>query len=147
MTIDPRLVLRALPEASTFAFEKFGQTFYGSLQDREFVPLGGMHDGGAEGFDSSKEKEPELFEEAQTSSFLQVSKEVTVRSKVRRTVKRLREYGRDPKVVTYLTSQAVADIDKEEKLLSDELGCRIRIRDLAFIEVNINTTPYHTGRV
>ncbi|MDK4739419.1 hypothetical protein PH547_11095 [Rhizobium sp. CNPSo 3464] len=139
--IDPRLVLRALPEVDTWAFEKFGQTFYGALQDREFVPLGGMHDGGAEGFDStSAELEPEVFFEEETSSFLQISKEATTRSKIRRTVKRLREYGRAPKVLTYLSSQVIPDIDKEEKLLSDELGCKIRIRDAAFIEVNINAS-------
>lgn len=140
--IDPRLVLRALPEVGTWQFEKFGEIFYGSLQDREFVPLGGMHDGGAEGFDSdNNELEPETFFDEGGTNFLQISKEATVRSKIRRTVKRLREYGRDPRVLTYLSSQVIPDIDKEERLLSDELGCRIRIRDGNFIEVNINATP------
>lgn len=46
--IDQRLVPIALEQVDTTNFERFGQTFYGSLQDREFVPLGGMHDGGAE---------------------------------------------------------------------------------------------------
>ena len=73
-TIDPRLVSRALADVDTFNFERFGQTFYGSIQDREFVPLGGMHDGGAEGFDGEHDTEPELFEETGSSSFLQISK-------------------------------------------------------------------------
>jgi len=140
ITIDPRLVLRALTDVDPLNFERFGQTFYSSIQDREFVPLGGMHDGGAEGFDSRREAEPELFAETESSSFLQISKEATVRSKIRKTIKRLRDFGRDPKVLTFLSSQVVASLDKEEKLLSDELGCKIRIRDARFIEVNINAT-------
>ena len=139
--IDPRLVTRALDEVDTYNFERFGQTFYGAMQDREFVPLGGMHDGGAEGFDSELAIEPDLFEEAETSSFLQVSKEATVRAKIRKTVRRLREYGRKPSVLTFLTSQVVADIDKEEKVLLAELSCKIRIRDAKFIEININASP------
>lgn len=111
------------------------------MQDREFVPLGGLHDGGAEGFDANNhELEPETFFEDSTSSFLQISKEVTVRSKIRRTVKRLREYGRNPNILTYLSSQIIPIIDKEERLLSKELGCIIRIRDANFIQVNINAT-------
>lgn len=139
--IDPRLVARALQEVDTYNFERFGQTFYGAMQDREFVPLGGMHDGGAEGFDSDPVAELELFEEAETSSFLQVSKEVTVRAKIRKTIKRLREYGRTPSVLTYLSSLVVPNIDKEEKVLSDALGCKIRIRDAKFIEINVNASP------
>jgi hypothetical protein len=135
--IDPRLVARALEEVDTYSFERFGQTFYGAMQDREFVPLGGMHDGGAEGFDGELAVEPELFEEAETSSFLQVSKEATVRAKIRKTVKRLRDYGRKLSVLTYLSSKIVPDIDKEEKALGDALGCKIRIRDAKFIEINI----------
>lgn len=140
-SIDPRLVARALQEVDAYNFERFGQTFYGAMQDREFVPLGGMHDGGAEGFDGDPVVEPELFEEVDTSSFLQVSKETTIRAKIRKTVKRLREYGRTPSVVTYLSSQVVSDIDKEEKALSEVLGCRIRIRDARFIETNVNASP------
>ncbi|WP_152047602.1 hypothetical protein [Aureimonas psammosilenae] len=139
--IDPRLVPRALPEVDTRSFELFGQTFYGAMQDREFVPLGGMHDGGAEGFDAPPLHEPEMFEEAATGRFLQVSKEANPRSKVRKTVRRLRQFGREPKTLAYVTSQLVPDIDKEETLLSKELGCRIDIRDARYIEININSAP------
>lgn len=140
--IDQRLVPPALHNVDTANFERFGQTFYGALQDREFVPLGGMHDGGAEGFD---EVDPELFIDESASSFLQISKQKTTRAKIRATVRRLRAYGRDPKVLTYLTSEEVGDVDVEQSALSNELKCKIRIRDSKFIEVNINATPAIQG--
>lgn len=143
--IDPRLVESALSKVDPAAFERFGQIFYGALQDREFIPLGGMHDGGAEGFDAPALLEPELFEEAATSSFLQISKEKTTRSKIRKTVKRLRQFGRNPKILTYLTSERVDSIDVEESLLSEELSCKIRIRDGLFIEAGINSSPSVQG--
>lgn len=143
--IDQRLVSLALKDVDTANFERFAQTFYGALQDREFVPLGGVHDGGAEGFDASTAIDPEVFEETGTSIFLRVSKQKTFRAKIRSTVARLKEFGRNPKVLTYLTSETVSNIDKEEAELSRELRCLIRIRDAKFIEVNINTDPAVQG--
>jgi hypothetical protein len=136
--IDQRLVALALEAVDTHNFERFAQTFYGAIQDREFVPLGGVHDGGAEGFDAQPE-DPDVFVDEAATSFIQVSKQVTTRQKIRSTVKRLREYGRTPKVVTYITSLVVPDIDKVEAALSQELQCRISIRDAKYIEAYINS--------
>ncbi|WP_428683651.1 hypothetical protein [Sphingopyxis sp.] len=140
--IDQRLVAYALEAVDTSNFEKFAQTFYGAMQDREFVPLGGLHDGGAEGYDAFG---PEIAADEEASSFIQVSKQVATNQKIRQTVHRLREYGRTPKVLTYITSQTVKDIDKIEKKLGDDLGCRIAIRDARYIEININTNSATQG--
>lgn len=142
--IDQRLVSSALQYVDTANFERFGQAFYGALQDREFVPLGGVHDGGAEGFDSP-ENDSELFVDEASSNFLQVSKQESTRQKIRATIKRLRAYGRTPKVLTYITSREVADTDVEQADLSKELSCQIRIRDAKFIEGNINASPVIEG--
>ncbi|WP_165324657.1 hypothetical protein [Rhizorhabdus phycosphaerae] len=138
--IDPRLVAKALIDVDTSNFERFAQVFYGDLQDRNFVPLGGVHDGGAEGFDAALTNDPELFVDEAATSFLQVSKEVSTRGKIRKTHARLVAYGRNPKALTYITSQTVKDIDKDERVLSDELGCRVAIRDAKFIEIYINSS-------
>jgi hypothetical protein len=103
-----------------------------------------MHDGGAEGFDSP-ESDTELFVDETATNFLQVSKQQTTRAKIRQTVKRLRAYDRNPKVLTYVTSQPVQDTDLEQAVLSRELSCKIRIRDSAFIEANINASPVIQG--
>jgi hypothetical protein len=79
--IDQRLVAIALDAVDTTNFEKFAQTFYGAIQDREFVPLGGVHDGGAEGFDANGATDLELFTDESASTFLQVSKQISTRKK------------------------------------------------------------------
>lgn len=43
--------------------------------------------------------------------------------------------------MTYVTSEVIPDVDKEEATLSRELDCRISIRDGNFIAVNINASP------
>lgn len=138
--INQRLVPIALKECGTHDFERFGQTFYGAMQDREFVPLGGTQDGGADGFN-----EPEMFMDETTTSFLQISKQATTRPKIRQTIDRLKEFGRNPKVLTYLTSQTVPNIDVEQSKLTRELKCKIIIRDAKFIETNINSSPVIQG--
>ena len=121
-------------EADPTSFERFAQAFYSALVGKDFVPLGGIHDGGAEGF-----LDPELFGDTQARHFLQVSKQEGFRSKIRQTVRRLREVKRNPTSLTYLTSEIIPYIDKEEEALGDELNCQIRIRDGKFIETNVNT--------
>jgi hypothetical protein len=142
--IDQRLVPLALENVDPWNFERFGQTFYGALQDREFVPLGGVHDGGAEGFDNP-EIDSELFTDQGATNFLQVSKQQATRKKIRDTVNRLRQFGRAPKVLTYITSMTVSNIDAEQISLGKELDCRINIRDAKFIESNINSGPAIQG--
>jgi hypothetical protein len=143
--IDQRLVPLALQHVDTGHFERFGQTFYGAMQDREFVPLGGMHDGGAEGFDAPEPIGPDLYVDESGGRYLQVSKQASTRAKIRGTLKRLREYGRDPKVLTYVTSVVVPNVESEERALSKELSCQVAIRDANFIEVNINTNEVIQG--
>lgn len=71
---------------------------------------------------------------------MQISKQETFRKKIRATIKRLRDFGRNPKVLTYLTSVNVQNIDREEFELSKELSCKISIRDRNFITTNINAS-------
>lgn len=148
--INQKLVAVALKDVDTTNFERFAQTFYGAMQDREFVPLGGMHDGGAEGYDAPL-LGPEVFEDETkqnfilADSFIQVSKQETTNKKIRDTVARLKVYGRSPKILTYLTSQSVKDTDKREVSLSRELGLKIIIRDAGYIETYINYSDMTKG--
>lgn len=133
-TINGNDVAVGLQVIDTGNFERFGQAFYAALVGKNFVPLGGMHDGGAEGY-----IEPELSEDAEAKHFLQVSKQGTFKTKIRGTVQRLREYGRKPVSLTYISSLVISDQDSIEENLSDELDCRIRIRDAKYIETQINS--------
>ncbi len=53
-TVDPREVEIALERIDGAAFEKFAQQFYGASKEPPYVPLGGVNDGGAEGFDDAE---------------------------------------------------------------------------------------------
>lgn len=133
MTVDHKLVKIALEEVSTSDFEKFCQSFWGAIIGREFVPLGGVHDGGADGC-----IEPELFEEQSTQNFIQISKQVNVRTKIVDTINRLREFGRELKSITYLTNQEVTNSDRLEYAIYEEYSVKLQIRDRKYIEAHIN---------
>lgn len=65
----------------------------------------------------------------------------TYRSKIRRTVSRLREFGRQPSELIYAASRTVKFADNEERALSRELDCTVRIRDGAYIASHVNDGP------
>ncbi|MGY4457760.1 hypothetical protein [Bradyrhizobium sp. LB13.1] len=136
MTVNHQLAELALQRAGGFDFEAFCQPFFASLTGANFIPVGGYHDGGADGFDADR-----VFEAATAGQFWQFSIEQNHRSKIRRTVKALTEGGRTPKLLTYGTTAVVQKIDQEEDLLSEELGIRVRIRDLKYIVAHINNSP------
>jgi hypothetical protein len=136
VSVPAKLAPIALNEVDTSNFEKFGQSFFAGMMGKNFVPLGGLHDGGADGF-----FEPELFGDASATHFLQISKQKNYEEKIRLTVQRLRGFGRNPKSITYLTSETIPHIDLAEEKLSEAHGCRILIRDAKFIESNINSSP------
>ncbi len=95
----PEDVVRiALDKAEGFPFEHFAIAFYAALTGAAFVPLGGIKDGGADARDGT------LYEDkARLETYYQASIEVDTEDKIRRTVARLRAFGRDPKVLYYLT--------------------------------------------
>ena len=54
---------------------------------------------------------------------------------------RLLEFGRDPKVLTYIPSRTVKYCDRVERRLSDELDVTIIIRDGNYTVLHINDYP------
>lgn len=133
-------MLLALDRASGTEFESFVNEFYPAVIGVAYVPLGGISDGGADGL-------IETATEAQGRSgqFLQASTELDSKGKIRRTVERLREVGRDPKVLTYATSRVVRRLDLVEEELERELGVTIRIRDAEYLARHINDSLQTQG--
>ena len=136
--VNLKLAEVALKYVEGTAFERFFHAFYPALAGIEFVPLGGTHDGGADAFQDNA-----VYEAGsqRPGTFYQASIEVDHRSKIRRTVKRLRQFGRDPKSLTYVTSSRVGTIDQDEEKLSAELEVFVKIRDCNWIVGNINMSP------
>ena len=132
-TINHKLVEIALEHVDGSSFEKFFQTFYSALMGTEFVPLGGTHDGGADAFQNTV-----VHEAGDARTFYQASIQEDHRSKIRHTVKRLRQFGRDPATLIYATSRNVGTLDRDEDELSKELRIFLRIRNRQWFITNIN---------
>lgn len=126
--INPDLATIALENVEGFAFERFSQDFLSSLEGRSFVPLGGTQDGGADG----------IYDCGDNRAYYQFTKQENHRDKIRKTVRRLHEFKREFKTLYYFTSRTIQHIDKEEDLLTDELGVVIKIRDRKYIISHIN---------
>ncbi len=131
--ISPEVVRIALDRVEGFAFEQFVNHFYPAIAGRDFVPLGGVKDKGADVYLATVQEDSKG-----TDMFYQMSVGAEVEGKIRRTVERLREVGRKPKSVTYVTSRSVKYTDMLEEQLTDELDVTIRVRDASYIVSHIN---------
>ncbi|EQA1683048.1 TPA: hypothetical protein ACT919_001905 [Enterobacter roggenkampii] len=125
----------ALNKVTGFEFEDFACAFMAALEGRNFIPLGGVHDGGADGL-----SDKELYQAESTNVFYQMTIQSDYKSKIRMTINRLKDFNRTPRVLYYVTSKVISHIDKEEDELSEELGVIIKIRDAKYIGVHINDT-------
>lgn len=132
--IKPDAVLVALAKIDGFPFEKFIQEFASTLMEENFKPLGGVHDGGADGYVATD------ILENNSGVFVQVSVRDDVSTKIRQTVKRLKEYNREVRKLIYFSSHLVTDIDKIENRLGKDLGCFVDIRDANWIANKINAS-------
>jgi hypothetical protein len=106
-----------------FGFERLIQKLLAQCYGDQFVALGGIHDGGADGFDRSI-----LEDSSRPTGFVQMSIQKDADSKIRQTVARLREYGREVKSLTYWTNRKLV-VDTIEDKLSVELDITVRVRD------------------
>lgn len=140
--IPPDRIAIALERVEGTAFEDFVNAFYPAISGTEFVPLGGVHDGGADAFIGLKVWEVKA---SKAGTFVQASVQDDHRAKIRGTLKRLEAFGRAPKRLIYVTSQLIPHVDKEEELLSDELGLFVTIRERRYLSAHINTDHVTRG--
>tara|TARA_R110001599_G_scaffold346153_1_gene571144 strand:+ start:413 stop:2665 length:2253 start_codon:yes stop_codon:yes gene_type:complete len=133
--INTKLAQFALQECEGFPFEAFANDFLAAIEGREFIPVGGVADGGADGA-----MEQGLFSGDRLNVFYQVSIEESHRSKVKKTMDRLHEFGREPRQLIYVTSKVIKTFDREEEFLTDKHNVFIRIRDAKWILSNLNNS-------
>lgn len=117
-------------------FESFAKRLFEIEYGHHFTPLGGVHDGGADGVLLSGVRE--CVEESNTFAQFSTTKEDSAQNKVDGTVAALQKAGRTPVQVIYATSERipkqdliVAHIFKKYKVLAS-------IRDLEWIESIVN---------
>lgn len=126
--VHPELAQIALEKVEGFAFERFAQDFLSALEGRDFIPVGGVGDGGADG----------IYDAGNGRTYYQITIQENHRDKIRKTVKRLTEFERTPITLYYLTARPIPHIDKEEDRLTEELDVIIKIRDRKYILSHIN---------
>lgn len=132
--IHPDVVRVALDNATGFGFEAFANQLFSSLLGAGYIPLGGVKDGGAEGF-----CEEEIYEvEGRPDRFFQASIERNYSYKIERTLNRLKEFGRSVHTLWYITNQLVKYVDRVEEELSQKFNVNIKIRDRNYIVNHVN---------
>jgi len=119
-------------------FERFAKQIFSAIYGEEFVPLGGIHDGGADAVLSSFIQQVS----GKPNSYVQFS--ITAgdpKGKIKETIAALKKVGREPRQVIYATNQKlpkqdiiVAEIHDEEE------GVLVGIRDFERLRnyLNIN---------
>ncbi|MGK5443244.1 hypothetical protein ACSNN7_15715 [Micromonospora sp. URMC 105] len=131
-TINTELVKIALDRVEGSTFERFVNDFYPSLAGGNFFPLGGVKDGGADAFGGDT-----LYEKGGSSgTFYQASVQEDFRAKIRHTIKRLREFGREPKMLAYVTlglsdisiPKRIAWVKSSEWLSESEMALTSRVK-------------------
>ena len=134
-TVNLELIKTALEKVSGDHFEQFANAAFADLIGPDFIPLGGHHDWGADGLLSTvtSSKRPHVF--------YQFSVEEDFRGKIRKTVARLREVGRDVNTLYYATSRVIPRPDIAENELGDELKVIVRLRDGSYLANQVNSSP------
>ena len=132
--VNTLLAKVALDNCEGFPFENFAHDFLASIIGTDFVPVGGVGDGGADGI-----YEPGLFTSDDTPNvFYQISIQKNHRPKIKQTIDRLIEFGRSPKRLVYVTSQVIGTFDSEGDELTDKYDVFIKIRDAKYILAHLN---------
>lgn len=133
--INTKLAKFALDNCEGFPFEEFSNDFLAAIEGKNFVPVGGTSDGGADGV-----HEQGLYSIEKQSVFYQMSIQKNHRTKVNETIKRLKQFGRSPQKLIYVTSRTIGTYDREEELLTDKNDVDVRIRDGKWILSNLNNS-------
>lgn len=134
-SVDPALLAVALDRVSGQGFEDFVNEFMAALVGASFVPVGGRADGGADGYIADHLRQ----EVRRPGHYLQTSITESVPAKVRHTIDRLREVGRNPASLTYYSNRPITNSEALQYELSTQLATSINLRDRRYIASHINS--------
>jgi len=118
-------------------FESLAKKLFGSEYGENYVPLGGMHDGGADSFYL-----PSVFGGEKPNTFFQFSVTDTERAKkkISDTIDSLRKVGRTPKQLIYSTTELIPKQDVLVSEIFEEYEVLLRVRDREGIKQLINSS-------
>lgn len=120
------------------SFEALAKILFAAELGEEFVPLGGIHDGGADGF-----IELRLGVGKKPGTFLQfsVTERNRAKAKIRQTIEALRKVGREPKHLVYATNQSLPKQDVLSEAIFEEYQVLLTVKDLDRLRQLVNSEP------
>lgn len=124
-TIDPAVAGMVLETVSDDDFEIFAQALLAHVLGVDLEPTGGMHDGGQDGFFRPVKGRP--------SHFVQISTRPDVKTKILRTIERLRAVNRVVDELTFVSNRLLPNRDIIEDEVQRDTGVSVRIRDRRWI--------------
>lgn len=135
-TVPEHLFQYMLKNISGSRFETFAKLVFGSVFGEDFVPLGGMHDGGADGLLSSYIQEIR----GKPNTFIQfsVTAEAGVKKKVQDTIEALRKAGREPKQLIYGSNAPLPKADVVAQEVFESHSVMIQVRDFERLRGYVN---------
>lgn len=136
--VTDKLFEYLLSNVSGDRFESLAKRVFGGIHGEEYVPLGGMHDGGADGFYL-----PHVCVGKKPHTFFQfsVTDSVRAKDKITETIKSLLKAGREPRQVIYSTNESLPKQDLLATELFDEYEVSVVIRDRDRLKQFVNSDP------
>lgn len=129
-------------------FESFAKLVFSAVFGENFIPLGGIHDGGADGVMSSYIQELQ----GKPTTFIQFSAtdDSKAEKKIKDTISALKKSGRNPQQLIYATSEALPKADRIISSIFEEEMVLVQVRDYERLkgyvndQMKANQAFYHT---
>ncbi|WP_405078243.1 hypothetical protein ACI51Z_11520 [Pectobacterium carotovorum] len=140
------MTIRVVPESlfsylmgrvSGTRFESFVKQIFSNEFSEDFIPLGGIHDGGADGAISSFIQE--VTGKQNTYIQFTTTAEKSVKTKIYETIQSLQSSGRNPRQLIYTTSIAIPKSDVIVQDAFEKLSVMVQFRDYERIKCYINS--------
>lgn len=127
-----------LNDISGANFESLAKKLFGSEYGENYVPLGGMHDGGADSFYL-----PDVYGGQKPNTFFQfsVTDAEKAKTKISKTIDSLKKVGRIPKQLIYSTTELIPKQDVLIGEIFEEYEVLLQVRDRERIKQLINSSP------
>lgn len=134
--VDDKLFTYLISDISGCNFELLAKKLFSAEYGENYVPLGGMHDGGADSFYL-----PSIWGGEKPTTFFQfsVTDSEKAKNKIVQTIKSLRKVGRVPKQLIYSTNELIPKQDVLRSEIFEEHEVLLQVRDREGIKQLINS--------
>jgi len=134
--VSDKLLDYLLSNLSGERFELLAKVIFTAEIGEEFVPLGGMHDGGADGF-----LELRVAEGRKPGTFFQfsVTDNVRAKAKIKQTIEALKKIGRVPKHLVYSTNELLPKQDILREEVFEDYQVLLTVKDAERLKQIVNS--------